>query len=126
MANFLDYYKKKATIYEMTTKHNTEETLQTITDMMEFEDEFFLRVKKENYSSYLNEVEECISNIDILLENYEKLEKLEISDNNELVNKIERGIISMNNEIKNIKEKMIKKRLISIRAEVEVIVSGIS
>lgn len=32
----------------------------------------------------------------------------------------------MNNEIKNIKEKMIKKRLISIRAEVEVIVSGIS
>lgn len=126
MANFLDYYKKKATIYEMTTKHNTEETLQTITDMMEFEDEFFLRVKKENYTSYLNEVEECISNIDILLENYEKLEKLEISDNNELVNKIERGIISMNNEIKNIKEKMIKKRLISIRAEVEVIVSGIS
>lgn len=125
MANFLDYYKKKATIYEMTTKHNTEETLQTIIDMMEFEDEFFSYVKKEEYTSYLNRVEECISNIDTLLENYEKLEKLDVSDNNELVDKIKNGITSMTNEIKSIKDEMIKKRLISIRAEVEVIVANI-
>lgn len=125
MANFLDYYKKKATIYEMTTKHNTEETLQTIIDMMEFEDEFFSYVKKEEYTSYLNRVEECISNIDTLLENYEKLEKLNVSDNNELVDKIKNGITSMTNEIKSIQDEIIKKRLISIKAEVEVILANI-
>lgn len=128
MTSFLDYYKRKTTIKEIEEKaktYNMEETLLIITEIMRFEDDFFSYVKKENYTNYLNKVEECISNIDILLENYEKLQKLEINDDKELVDKIKNGITSMNSEIKSIKDEMIKKRLISIRANVETIVVGI-
>lgn len=128
MTSFLNYYKRRATIREIEKKartYNMEETLLVITDMKKFEDDFFSYVKKDDYSSYLKKVEECTSNIDILLENYKKLQKLDINDDKELIDKIENGITSMNNEIKSIKDEMIKKRLISIRANVETIVTNI-
>lgn len=128
MIIFLNYYKRRATIRETEKKarpYNMEETLLVIKDIMKFEDEFFSYVKKENYSNYLEKIEECVSNIDILLENYKKLQKLDINDDKDLVDKIENGITSMNNEIKSIKDEMIKKRLISIRANIESIVVGI-
>lgn len=128
MTSFLNYYKRRATIREIerrTRTYNMEETILVITDMKKFEDDFFSYVKKDDYSSYLEKVEECTSNIDILLENYEKLQKLDINDDKELVDKIKNGITSMNNEIKSIKYEMIKKRLISIRANIESIVVGI-
>lgn len=129
MTSFLDYHRRKMNIEEeigyKAKKYDMEETLLVITDIMKFEDDFFSYVKIKDYASHLKKIEECISDIDTLVENYEKLQKLDISDNNELVDKIKNGITSMTNEIKSIKDEMIKKRLISIKAEVEVIVTSI-